>query len=82
MMMGRLVLLCTRLSGRMPSDWYQLPVACIGEGGVALWPFSVGLLLKVVHFFGSLHWLVTLGLVGSPTLSSLFSMRSGLVSGW
>ena len=33
------------------SDWYQLPVACIGEGDVALWPFSVGLL-----FLGSLHW--------------------------
>ena len=32
------------------SDWYQLPVACIGEGDMAAWPFSVGLLLKFVHF--------------------------------
>ena len=38
------------------SDWYQLPVACISEGDVAAWPFSVGLLLKFVHFLGSLHW--------------------------
>ena len=38
------------------SDWYQLLVACIGEGDIALWPFSVCLLLKIVHFLGSLHW--------------------------
>ena len=38
------------------SDWYQLPVACVGEGDIAIWPFSVGLLLKFVHFLGSLHW--------------------------
>ena len=34
------------------SDWYQLPVACIGEGDVAAWPFSVGLLVKFAHFSG------------------------------
>ena len=38
------------------SDWYRMPVACIGDGDIALWPFSVGLLLKIVHFLGSLHW--------------------------
>ncbi len=38
------------------SDWYQLPVACVGEGDIAIWPFTVGLLLKFVHFLGSLHW--------------------------
>ena len=38
------------------SDWYRMPVACIGDGDIAFWPFSVSLLLKVVHFFGSLHW--------------------------
>ena len=38
------------------SDWYQLLVACVGEGDIALWPFSVGLLLKFVRFLGSLHW--------------------------
>ena len=37
------------------SDWYQLPVACIGEGDIALRPFSVSLLFKTVHFLGSLH---------------------------
>ena len=35
------------------SDWSQLPVACIGEGDIAAWIFSVGLLLKFVHFLGS-----------------------------
>ena len=33
-----------------------MPIACISEGDVASWPFSVGLLVKVVHFLGSLHW--------------------------
>ena len=32
------------------SDWYQLPIACVSEGDIAAWPFSVGLLLKFVHF--------------------------------
>ena len=36
------------------SDWYRLPVACIGED-IALCPLSVVLLLKIVHFLGSLH---------------------------
>ena len=38
------------------SDWYRLPVARIGDDNVSSWPFSVGLLLKIVHFLGSLHW--------------------------
>ena len=38
------------------SDWYRLPVARIGDVDVSFWPFSVGLLLKIVHFLGSLHW--------------------------
>ena len=38
------------------SDWYRLPVARIGDHDVSSWPFSVGLLLKIVHFLGSLHW--------------------------
>ena len=38
------------------SDWYRLPVARIGDDDVSSWPFSVGLLLKIVHFLGSLHW--------------------------
>ena len=33
-----------------------MPVARIGDDDIASWPFSVGLLLKVVHFLGSLHW--------------------------
>ena len=37
------------------SDWYQLPIACIGEDDIAAWPFSVGLLLKFVHFLSSLQ---------------------------
>ena len=37
------------------SDGYQFPTACISEGDVPAWPFSVGLLLKFVHVLGSLH---------------------------
>ena len=32
------------------SDWYQLPIACIGEGDIATWPFSVGLVLKLASY--------------------------------
>ena len=38
------------------SDWYCLPIAQIDDGDISSWPFSVGLLVKVVHFLGSLHW--------------------------
>ena len=38
------------------SDWYQLPIACISKGYIIAWPFAVGLLLRFVHFLGSLHW--------------------------
>ena len=34
------------------SVWYQMPVACIGEADVAVWPFSVDVLVKFVHFLG------------------------------
>ena len=32
------------------SDWFQVPVACIGEAGVAVWPFSHGLQVTVRLF--------------------------------
>ena len=38
------------------SDWYRMPIARISDDDIASWPFSVGLLLKIVHFLGSLHW--------------------------
>ena len=39
------------------SDWYRLPVARIDDDDdVSSWPFSVGLLLKIVHVLGCLHW--------------------------
>ena len=44
------------LASLWTSDWYRMPVACIGDDDIASWPFSVGLLLKIVHFLGSLHW--------------------------
>ena len=68
------------------SDWYRMPVARIGDDDVSSWPFCVGLLLKVVHFLGSLHCprgADDLG-VGGVSYLELFlsSMRSGLVSVW
>ena len=53
------------------SDWCQLPVACVGEGDIALWPFSVGLLLKFVHFLRSLHWPRVVGDLGVGGVSYL-----------
>ena len=67
----------TRLPGPVhlwTSDWYQLPIACISEGDVAAWPFSVGLLLKICSFFSSLHWprgAVDLGVGGISYLELL-----------
>ena len=53
------------------SDWYQLPIACISEGDAAVWPFSVGLLLKFVHFLGNLHWPCGAGDLGVGGVSHL-----------
>ena len=33
-----------------------MPVARIDDNDISSWPFSVGLLVKVVHVLGSLHW--------------------------
>ena len=53
------------------SVWYQMPVACIGEADVAIWPFSVDLLVKFVHFLGSLHWPCGAGDLGVGGVSYL-----------
>ena len=67
------------------SDWYRVPIARIGDDDVSSWPFFVVMLLKIVHFLGSLHWprgADDLGVGGFLTLSFLSSMRGGLVSVW
>ena len=33
-----------------------MPVARIDGNDISSWPFSVGLLVKIVHFLGSVHW--------------------------
>ena len=48
-----------------------MPIACCSEGDVAAWPFSVGLLLKFVHFLGSLHWPCGAGDLGIGGVSYL-----------
>ena len=53
------------------SDWFRMLVACIGEGDVAAWPFSVGLLAKFAHFLGSLHWPCGAGDLGVGGVSYL-----------
>ena len=35
---------------------FWLVVARIDGNDISSWPFSVGLLVKIVHFLGSLHW--------------------------
>ena len=51
--------------------WFQVPVACIGEADVVVWPFSVSLLVKVAHFFGTLHWPCGVGDLGVGGISYL-----------
>ena len=60
-------------SGALVGFWigFQVPVACNGEADVAAWPFSVGLLVKVAHFLGSLHWPCGAGDLGVGSVSYL-----------
>ena len=53
------------------AEWFQVPLACIGEADVAAWPFSVGLLIKVAHFLGTLHWPCGVGDLGVGGVSYL-----------
>ena len=53
------------------ADWFQMPVACIGEADVAVWPFSVGLPVMVTHFLGSLQWPCGIGDLGVGGVSYL-----------
>ena len=54
------------------AGWFQVPVASIGEADVAVWPFSVSLLVKVVaHFLGTLHWPCGVGNLGVGGVSYL-----------
>ena len=38
------------------SDWEIYPVVGVTAADVQAWPFSVGPLIKISHFLGSLHW--------------------------
>ena len=53
------------------SHWYCLPIARIGDDDISSWPFSVGLLVKIVHFLGSLHWPQGVGDLGVGGVSYL-----------
>ena len=53
------------------ADWFLVPVAGIGKANVAAWPFSVGLLVKITHFLGSLHWPRDVGDLGVGGVSYL-----------
>ena len=57
--------------GLWTARWFQVPVAFIGEADVGVWPFSVSLLLKVVHFLGTLHWPCGMGDLGIGGVSYL-----------
>ena len=37
-------------------SWFQIPAAVVCAEDIALWPYTPGLLVKWVSFFGSLHW--------------------------
>ena len=38
------------------SGWVIVPPVAITAEDVCLWPYSVGILVKMVTFLGSLHW--------------------------
>ena len=38
------------------SGWVSAPPVIITAEDVCLWPYSVGILVKLVFFWGSLHW--------------------------
>ena len=42
--------------GLWTARWFQMPGVIIGEADVAVWPFTVSLLVKIVRFLGTLHW--------------------------
>ena len=51
--------------------WFQVPVACICEADVVVWPFSVSLLVKIAHFLSTLHWPCGVGELGVGGVSYL-----------
>ena len=38
------------------SGWVGVPPSAVTAEDVCLWPYSVGILVKLVTFLGSLHW--------------------------
>ena len=38
------------------SEWFQVPAAVVCAEDVALWPYTLGLLVKWISFLNSLHW--------------------------
>ena len=65
------------------SGWVSAPPVIITAEDVCLWPYSVGILVKLVTFLGSLHWPSAGADLGPgcifPMLSFLFFMSFGLV---
>ena len=61
------------------------PAIHVEEADVAVWPCSVGMLVKLCAFLSSLHWPAVVGDLrgsGTSTLSCLSSMSVGPVRGW
>ena len=44
-------------AGTWVGEWVALPAAPVTAEDVETWPYSVGILVKLVAFLGSLHWL-------------------------
>ena len=40
----------------MNGPWFQVHGGCISGADIAAWPYSVGILLKLTAFLGSLYW--------------------------
>ena len=49
--------------------WFDWPQVSVTDGDVRVWPFSDGSLVKIVAFFGSLHWPTEVADFGSGGVS-------------
>ena len=50
-------------------DGFDWPQVSVTDGDVRAWPFSVGFLVKIVAFLGSLHWPTEVADLGSDGVS-------------
>ena len=59
------------------SGWLGVLPASVTADDVCLWPYSVGVLVKLVAFLGTLHWRASGADVGVGAISHVFLLTMG-----